>query len=89
MGISKNASDLAVGYIKHEDPENVITCVALSPDGSTLGVGSSDGTIRFYQMYIHEKVPRCLHEWKPHGGKAISGFFFLDNLTERSLSYVA
>lgn len=82
--MSKNAADISVGYIKHEDDSTLITCVALSPDGSTLGVGRDDGIIRFYQMYIHDKEPRCLHEWKPHGGKAISLFFFLDNLSERT-----
>jgi enhancer of mRNA-decapping protein 4 len=26
--------------------------------------------------------PRCLHQWKPHDGKVISSFFFLDNHTK-------
>lgn len=70
--------------MKHIDETKTITWVALSPDGSTLGVGSTDGMIRFYQVYIHDKDPRCLHEWKPHAGLAVSSFFFLDNLTKNN-----
>lgn len=40
--------------------------------------------IRFYQVYFYEPVLRCLHQWKPHNGKSISSFFFLDNLTSSS-----
>lgn len=78
------ASELKSGYLKHYDETKTITWVALSPDGSTLGVGSTDGVIRFYQVYIHDKDPRCLHEWKPHNNKAVSSFFFLDNLTKNN-----
>ncbi|XP_055918837.1 enhancer of mRNA-decapping protein 4 homolog isoform X4 [Eupeodes corollae] len=81
-------TDIATGYLKFYEPTLVITWVALSPDGTTLGVGGEDGIIRFYQIwsqvYFHEKEPRCLHQWKPHGGKPISSFFFLDNLTKTS-----
>lgn len=35
-------------------------------------------------MYFYEPVLRCLHQWKPHNGKPISSFFFLDNLTSSS-----
>lgn len=60
-----------------------ITGASFSPDGTTLCVSADDGVIRFYQVYFHtnEPNPRCLHQWTPHGGKPISAFFFLDNLT--------
>ncbi|XP_055837362.1 enhancer of mRNA-decapping protein 4 homolog isoform X4 [Episyrphus balteatus] len=77
-------TDIATGYLKFYEPTLVITWVALSPDGTTLGVGGEDGIIRFYQVYFHEKEPRCLHQWKPHGGRPVSSFFFLDNLTKTS-----
>ncbi|XP_073824958.1 enhancer of mRNA-decapping protein 4 homolog Ge-1 [Musca autumnalis] len=84
-GIGKfHSKDLKCGYLKHCDDTITITWVALSPDGSTLGVGSTDGVIRFYQVYIHDKDPRCLHAWKPHSGKPVSSFFFLDNLTKNN-----
>uniref|UniRef100_A0A1I8PAA0 Uncharacterized protein n=1 Tax=Stomoxys calcitrans TaxID=35570 RepID=A0A1I8PAA0_STOCA len=84
-GIGKfHSKDLKSGYLKHADETITITWVALSPDGSTLGVGSTDGIIRFYQVYIHDKDPRCLHTWKPHNGKPVSSFFFLDNLTKNN-----
>jgi enhancer of mRNA-decapping protein 4 len=40
--------------------------------------------IRFYQVYFlgNDVNPRCLHQWKPHDGKVISSFFFLDNHTK-------
>ncbi|XP_012157924.1 enhancer of mRNA-decapping protein 4 homolog [Ceratitis capitata] len=73
---------ISAGYIKVFDELCTVSWVALSPDGSTLGVGSIDGIIRFYQVYMHDKEPRCLHQWIPHNGKSISSFFFLDNLTK-------
>ncbi|XP_017473347.1 PREDICTED: enhancer of mRNA-decapping protein 4 homolog [Rhagoletis zephyria] len=73
---------ISTGYLKVFDELCTISWVALSPDGSTLGVGSVDGVIRFYQVYMHDKEPRCLHQWNPHNGKPISSFFFLDNLTK-------
>lgn len=77
-------TDIAAGYLKFYEPTLTITWVALSPDGTTLGVGGDDGIIRFYQVYFHEKEPRCLHQWKPHNGRPVSSFFFLDNLTKTS-----
>lgn len=76
--------DIASGYLNYHNDSISITWIALSPDGSTLGVGSTDGFIRFYQIYIHDKDPRCLHEWKPHNDKPISSFFFLDNLNNKN-----
>ncbi|XP_037810826.1 enhancer of mRNA-decapping protein 4 homolog [Lucilia sericata] len=85
QGMGKcQASDIKSGYLRHYDETKTITWVALSPDGSTLGVGSTDGVIRFYQVYIHDKDPRCLHEWKPYNDKPVSSFFFLDNLTKNN-----
>ncbi|XP_065357524.1 enhancer of mRNA-decapping protein 4 homolog [Calliphora vicina] len=78
------ASEIKSGYLKHYDETKTITWVALSPDGSTLGVGNTDGVILFYQVYIHDKEPRCLHEWKPYNDKPVSSFFFLDNLTKNN-----
>lgn len=83
MQIGKfQACDIKSGYMKHDDEARTITWVALAPDGSTLGVGCADGMICFYQVYIHDKDPRCLHEWKPYNNKPVSSFFFLDNLTK-------
>ncbi|KAL7029654.1 hypothetical protein ACKWTF_006305 [Chironomus riparius] len=65
-----------------EDDRALITCCTFSPDGTTLAIGSDDGYIRFYQIYFHETVPRCLHSWSPHDGAPISNFFFLDNHTQ-------
>ncbi|XP_050322266.1 enhancer of mRNA-decapping protein 4 homolog isoform X3 [Bactrocera neohumeralis] len=80
MGVI-HPNDISMGYLKVYDELSTVSWVALSPDGSTLGVASIDGVIRFYQVYMHDKEPRCLHQWNPHNGKPISSFFFLDNLT--------
>ncbi|XP_011207930.2 enhancer of mRNA-decapping protein 4 homolog isoform X1 [Bactrocera dorsalis] len=80
MGVI-HPNDISMGYLKVYDELSTVSWVALSPDGSTLGVASIDGVIRFYQVYMHDKEPRCLHQWTPHNGKPISSFFFLDNLT--------
>ena len=37
-------------------------------------------SISNYQVYMHgNEAPRCLHQWSPHDGKALSSLFFLDN----------
>lgn len=73
------------GCVKYSENSTAITDAILSSDGTTLAISSEDGVMRFYQVYLHAgEKPRCLHEWKPHGGKPITCFFFLDNLTETS-----
>ncbi|XP_052864173.1 enhancer of mRNA-decapping protein 4 homolog [Anopheles cruzii] len=69
---------------KATDGEATITGSVLSADGTTLALSSADGLIRFYQVYQHSNdyTPRCLHEWKPHDGKVLNSFFFLDDYTE-------
>ncbi|XP_049538027.1 enhancer of mRNA-decapping protein 4 homolog isoform X1 [Anopheles darlingi] len=75
---------LEEGGFKATDGEATITGSVFSADGSTLALSSTDGFIRFYQVYQHSNdgTPRCLHQWKPHGGKTINSFFFLDDHTE-------
>uniref|UniRef100_A0A182JUE4 Uncharacterized protein n=1 Tax=Anopheles christyi TaxID=43041 RepID=A0A182JUE4_9DIPT len=78
------ASDIEEGGFKASDGEATITGSVFSDDGTTLALSSSDGLIRFYQVYQHanDRSPRRLHLWKPHDGKPITSFFFLDNYTE-------
>lgn len=79
-------SDISDGGFKFRETLPLITGAIFSADGTTLAVSCEDGVIRFYQVYQHtnDNNPRCLHQWKPHGGKSISSFFFLDNYTEES-----
>ncbi|XP_019559738.3 enhancer of mRNA-decapping protein 4 homolog isoform X1 [Aedes albopictus] len=79
-------SDISDGGFKFRETLPLITGAIFSADGTTLAVSCDDGVIRFYQVYQHtnDNNPRCLHQWKPHGGKSISSFFFLDNYTEES-----
>ncbi|KAG5682853.1 hypothetical protein PVAND_012175 [Polypedilum vanderplanki] len=80
---SKNADEITEGIVKsYEEDRAMITSVTFSPDGTTLAIGTQDGSIRFYQIYFHEETPRCLHTWNPHDSQAISDFFFLDNHTQ-------
>ncbi|XP_050076513.1 enhancer of mRNA-decapping protein 4 homolog [Anopheles maculipalpis] len=78
------ASDIEEGGFKANDGDATITGSVFSDDGTTLALSSSDGLIRFYQVYQHanDRSPRRLHLWKPHDGKSITSFFFLDNYTE-------
>uniref|UniRef100_A0A182MCF8 Uncharacterized protein n=1 Tax=Anopheles culicifacies TaxID=139723 RepID=A0A182MCF8_9DIPT len=78
------ASDIEEVGFKANDGDATITGSVFSDDGTTLALSSSDGLIRFYQVYQHanDRSPRRLHMWKPHGGKPITSFFFLDNYTE-------
>ncbi|EAT38138.1 AAEL009934-PA [Aedes aegypti] len=81
-----SGSDISDGGFKFRETLPLITGAIFSADGTTLAVSCEDGVIRFYQVYQHtnDNNPRCLHQWKPHGGKSISSFFFLDNYTEES-----
>uniref|UniRef100_A0A182NTU0 Uncharacterized protein n=1 Tax=Anopheles dirus TaxID=7168 RepID=A0A182NTU0_9DIPT len=78
------ASDIDGGGFKASDGDAIITGSVFSDDGTTLALSSNDGLIRFYQVYQHanDRSPRRLHLWKPHAGKPITSFFFLDNYTE-------
>lgn len=57
----------------------------LSPDGTALATASTDGEVKFFQVFLHSNShngppqPRCLHQWRPHGGRPISCLFFLDD----------
>lgn len=82
-----SGKDISEGGFKFQDSLPLITGAIFSADGTTLAVSCEDGVIRFYQVYKHtnDGNPRCLHKWKPHGGKTISSFFFLDNYTDQTL----
>ncbi|XP_033172686.1 enhancer of mRNA-decapping protein 4 homolog [Drosophila mauritiana] len=73
---------LESGYLKIEE-DSLITCAALSPDGTTVAAACADGLVRFYQIYLFDvRNHRCLHEWKPHDGKKVCSLFFLDNINK-------
>ncbi|XP_031786817.1 enhancer of mRNA-decapping protein 4 [Nasonia vitripennis] len=92
------ASRLFNTAIKATDPEikensvmleiyqhsGTIVEATFSPDGTALATASSDGEVKFFQVYLHgatcgQQPPRCLHQWRPHDGKPISSLFFLDD----------
>lgn len=56
-----------------------------SPDGTALATASTDGEVKFFQVFLHSNShksqlqSRCLHQWRPHGGRPISCLFFLDD----------
>lgn len=76
------AKDINEGLVRNYEDSGLITHATYSPDGTTLAISTADGLIRFYQIYFHETIPRCLHTWSPHEGAPISSFFFLDNHTQ-------
>ncbi|XP_017153982.1 enhancer of mRNA-decapping protein 4 homolog [Drosophila miranda] len=77
-----NPNVLDAGYLKIEE-DSLITCAALSPDGTTVAAACADGLVRFYQIYFFDvRNLRCLHEWKPHDGKKVNSLFFLDNINK-------
>lgn len=82
-GVHK-ASKITEGYLKSyaDTLGTLVTNATFSPDGTTLAISTADGLIKFFQIYFHEKTPRCLHSWCPHEGLPISSFFFLDNHTQ-------
>ncbi|ALC38616.1 Ge-1 [Drosophila busckii] len=73
---------LDAGYLMIKE-DALITCAALSPDGTTVAAACADGLVRFYQIYLFDvRNHRCLHEWKPHDGKPVDSLFFLDNINK-------
>lgn len=48
-------AELSEGVVQHQESKAVITVATFSPDGTTLAVGSDDGNVYFYQMYLYSK----------------------------------
>ncbi|XP_018043704.1 PREDICTED: enhancer of mRNA-decapping protein 4 [Atta colombica] len=73
------------GMMEINQHSGSIVEVALSPDGTALATASTDGEVKFFQVFLHSNShngnpqPRCLHQWRPHGGRPISCLFFLDD----------
>lgn len=73
------------GMMEIDQHSGTIVEATLSPDGTALATASTDGEIKFFQVFLHnnshngQPQPRCLHQWKPHGGRPISCLFFLDD----------
>lgn len=72
-------TELSEGYLEINEHSQPIMDAAFSPDGTAVATASMDGYVKFFQIYMHEGQPRCLHEWQPHGGKPLSCLNFLDN----------
>lgn len=86
---SIEATDPAVkengGMLEIDQHSDTIIEATFSPDGTALATASFDGEVKFFQVYLHsnshgnQAQPRCLHQWRPHGGRPISCLFFLDD----------
>ncbi|KAF5295034.1 hypothetical protein FQR65_LT10587 [Abscondita terminalis] len=69
------------GYVEINGHALDVVDASFSPDGTALATASMDGLVKFFQVYMVENEnPRCLHEWNPHQGAALSCLLFLDNL---------
>nr|XP_022909578.1 enhancer of mRNA-decapping protein 4 [Onthophagus taurus]XP_022909579.1 enhancer of mRNA-decapping protein 4 [Onthophagus taurus] len=69
------------GYVDISGHSMDIIDASFSPDGTAIATASLDGLVKFYQVYtVDNEKPRCLHQWNPHEGKALSSLFFLDNI---------
>lgn len=77
-----SASDIenGNGRLEVEAQKNDITDASFSPDGTAIAMATSDGEVKFYQVYMNgSESPRCLHNWPPHDGKQLTSLFFMDN----------
>ncbi|XP_014259609.1 enhancer of mRNA-decapping protein 4 isoform X3 [Cimex lectularius] len=75
------SEQISEGFLEIEVSTHLISDAAFSPDGTAIATASYDGKCKFFQVYMYgEEEPRCLHEWEPHGGEAVTTLLFLDNL---------
>lgn len=76
-------AELSEGVVQHQESKSIITVATFSPDGTTLAVGSADGNVYFYQIYLYskEQAPRRLYNWRPHDTKPVTALVFLDDHT--------
>ncbi|XP_071447085.1 enhancer of mRNA-decapping protein 4 [Hetaerina americana] len=73
------------GRLPMEEHSGDIVEASFSPDGTALATASADGLVKFFQVYLPtESKPRCLHKWRPHGGRPLSCLFFLDDYRNHS-----
>lgn len=69
------------GYVRLDDCHSNVVDASFSPDGTALATAGQDGYVKFFQVFLRDgERPRCLHEWRPHDGKALSSLLFLDNI---------
>ncbi|XP_065164405.1 enhancer of mRNA-decapping protein 4 isoform X2 [Atheta coriaria] len=75
------------GYVEIVGHTKDIIDASFSPDGTALATASVDGYVKFFQVYrVESESPRCLHQWQPHDGKALSCLLFLDNIKSYAIS---
>ncbi|XP_012276185.1 enhancer of mRNA-decapping protein 4 [Orussus abietinus] len=74
------------GMLEINQHSGTIVEATFSPDGTALATASLDGEVKFFQVYMNgnahhgeQQQIRCLHQWRPHGGRPISSLFFLDD----------
>ncbi|KAL8593052.1 hypothetical protein ACOMHN_017978 [Nucella lapillus] len=79
-----NQADIESGRITLVPHDQPIVEAVFSPDGSALASASTDGDVKFFQINWVVDSSECLHEWKPHEGKPLSFFAFLDDLKNMS-----
>ncbi|KAG5876298.1 hypothetical protein JTB14_028939 [Gonioctena quinquepunctata] len=72
------------GYIEINHTSDVIDA-SFSSDGTAIAVASTDGYVKFFQLYMfNNEKQKCLHEWRPHDGAPLSSIIFIDNVLEYS-----
>ncbi|CAH1995791.1 unnamed protein product [Acanthoscelides obtectus] len=83
-GNTLDPNDTYEGYIRIPHTAEVIDA-SFSSDGTALAIASTDGYVKFFQLYmLDDEKQKCLHEWRPHGGEALSSIIFIDNVLEYS-----
>ncbi|CAH1183660.1 unnamed protein product [Phaedon cochleariae] len=72
------------GYIEINYTSEVVDA-SFSSDGTAVAIASSDGYVKFFQLYMFdEEKQKCLHEWRPHDNAPLSCIIFIDNVLEYS-----
>jgi len=78
-------TDVEHGLMEIKEIGGDIVDAAFSPTGEAVAVAVSDGSVKFFQVYMHEEgPPRCLKSWVPHIGQSLSCLIWLDDHTSSS-----
>ncbi|KAH1001419.1 hypothetical protein HUJ04_005443 [Dendroctonus ponderosae] len=70
------------GYTEINHTSDLVDA-SFSSDGCAIALACKDGFVKFFQLFMCDpEMQKCLHEWVPHEGKALTSVIFVDNILQ-------